>query len=197
MKHFTHIRRKKLAAFLLLAILSASCKKSHTQGPTLPPITHQGLNTFGCKVNGQVWVPYYPCFYNQSAIKTYIVPLQRGSILPISFQLNLSTFYGQGNGDSFFAILPGQGVPYTGIHGTYNYFDSLDIEYDGPTSGYSSISAFTIQGRNSFQITTLDTVNGIIAGTFAFTLYGTPTDSLVVTDGRFDFKFGILDSCNN
>lgn len=87
------------------------------------------------------------------------------------------------------------GVPYTGIHGTYNYFDSLDVEYTSPHSIYSSVTPYNQPGRNSIQINTLDTVKGIIAGTFAFTLYGSPTDSLVVTDGRFDLKFGILDTC--
>ena len=42
-----------------------SCKKEVTNPDSsnpnvLPPLTHEGKNTFGCLVNGEVWVAYAP-----------------------------------------------------------------------------------------------------------------------------------------
>jgi hypothetical protein len=52
-----------LFTFMLLAGLQ--CPKDSNNPPTpvtpeatLPPITTQGLNTVGCKIDGKVWVPY-------------------------------------------------------------------------------------------------------------------------------------------
>ena len=33
-----------------------SCKNQHAE-PDLPPETQAGANTFGCRINGRVWVP--------------------------------------------------------------------------------------------------------------------------------------------
>jgi hypothetical protein len=48
----------QLPLFLLfsLLLLSSSCKKKNTE-PELPPETTIGAMTFGCKVNGKVFVP--------------------------------------------------------------------------------------------------------------------------------------------
>jgi hypothetical protein len=60
MKHNHH-----LLVILFLAMLLGSCEDNHTTNPTqnkppteeqLPPITTTGAGTFGCKVNGKVWV---------------------------------------------------------------------------------------------------------------------------------------------
>jgi hypothetical protein len=49
-------------ALLLFGLVA--CKKDTPNNPhdpnTLPPLTHEGKNTFGCKVNGEVWVAYMP-----------------------------------------------------------------------------------------------------------------------------------------
>ena len=48
---------------LVLTLMSTKCEKEKPE-PTLPPATQTGANTFGCKVNGKVYIPngniYYP-----------------------------------------------------------------------------------------------------------------------------------------
>ncbi|HWY34933.1 MAG TPA: hypothetical protein VNX68_09820, partial [Nitrosopumilaceae archaeon] len=58
-------------------------------------------------------------------------------------------------------------------------------------------------GQNSLrylQISKLDTVNKIVSGTFAFTLYGVigidTLDSVVVTNGRYDLQLGNYSRCS-
>ena len=53
----------KIKRILCVSILLAfiiQCKKS-SPSQELPPITQDGKNTFGCKVNGQVWIPNIEC----------------------------------------------------------------------------------------------------------------------------------------
>jgi len=52
---------KKRSFFLLviISIISFQCKKS-VQEDQLPPITTIGANTFGCLINGNVWLPGRP-----------------------------------------------------------------------------------------------------------------------------------------
>ena len=51
--------KKIITVILLSTLLGASCKKTNTPSPTdqLPPTTQTGANTFGCLVNGKVYVP--------------------------------------------------------------------------------------------------------------------------------------------
>ena len=47
-----------LVTLALLALFTFSqCKKNKTDEPQLPPETTTGAMTFGCKVNGKVFVP--------------------------------------------------------------------------------------------------------------------------------------------
>jgi hypothetical protein len=46
--------------FFSLTLLLGACELFPEAEPenVLPPITQEGANTFGCKVNGEVWLPY-------------------------------------------------------------------------------------------------------------------------------------------
>lgn len=59
------MKRNNKLWLLLIALcgLFTACKKTVTPIPTpiveqLPPATQEGKNTFGCLINGNVWVPY-------------------------------------------------------------------------------------------------------------------------------------------
>jgi hypothetical protein len=182
-----------LAMFLSFATLS--CKKSYPPQPTLPPITQQGYNTFGCMVDGHLWLPNAKCnfFPNRCrAISVIVSPQNNGTRLPVSVRIIAMRI--SGGGSSSFVIqtkYPGNPSPPL-IFGPGNIYDSLDIEYlELP---------FIYQGFNispgTVEITKLDTLKGIISGTFAFTLHATYRDSVVVTDGRFDLQFSVCKCFN-
>jgi hypothetical protein len=60
---------------------------------------------------------------------------------------------------------------------------------DGQTRCYwNSRDVATIYRRGVLTITRLDLTAGIVAGTFAFTLYKPGCDSVRVTNGRFDYR---------
>ncbi|HLX93617.1 MAG TPA: hypothetical protein VKR32_18165 [Puia sp.] len=54
-------------------------------------------------------------------------------------------------------------------------------------------------GNNDFEVTRLDTVNGILSGVFSLTMYSgislNALDSVVITEGRFDLKFADYCHC--
>jgi hypothetical protein len=173
-------------------VLLAGCSKSHPRG--LPPITQEGKNTFGCKVNGVVWVPFYPCafFSNTNALEYNIIPDTTQPGNPIKFILAANT---NQNGGSNFTI--GQSWTLSDhIYGPGNIIDSVMVTYN---LGYQNINPYPgSPSPRYFQITKLDTVNKIISGVFAFTLYGgySGYDSVVVTDGRFDLQIGGYAYCD-
>lgn len=178
-----------ISVFLLLT----TCKKNNTPPDTLPPVTQTGANTFGCKVNGEVWVPYYSCGYLGNPcgeMQVDIHPLSQYSLLPISVSILVNRFH---NGDdSYFSI----GFE-TDAQG--NIYDSAYINFSGKGVGNPPVNGDyhkSFNTTNTFQITKLDTINKIISGTFYLVLKKDFNDSIVVEDGRFDFKFGSICNCS-
>jgi len=51
----TATRPKTFIYLLSLAFVVACCKEK-TPTPGLPPLTNEGKNTFGCLVNGEIWI---------------------------------------------------------------------------------------------------------------------------------------------
>lgn len=177
--------------FLLAAITLSSlqCKKDKNKPPALlPPITQEGKNTFGCKVNGEVWVPYYKCGGTGNPCGEVFVDIFRISQnqVPVGINIGPGLRYPD-NSQSFFNI---SSPTNSGIFATGNKIDSIGFEYVKP----GSIQYFEIPGmdiNNHFIITKLDTINKIISGTFEATLYASATDSVKITEGRFDLKFQV------
>jgi hypothetical protein len=194
--------KKNLIAIIIISFFCSRCKKS-APTPVLPAITETGANTFGCKVDGQIWVPYIPCDALPNGVLQFsynIQPMHNTSFLPIFFVLSAGT---SENGSSYFDIQQNfsQGDH---IYAAGNVYDSLLIHFfGGPGADYQNYSSRP--GPNApryFQINKLDTLNKIISGTFSFTLYApvgiNGLDSIVVTEGRFDLQMGgYARACSN
>jgi hypothetical protein len=202
MKSVHVLRLFRLAAMLLLSVFGlAECKKSGgSSGPVLPPITQTGANTFGCMVNGQVWLPHWPCsmFGAGSVQLDYaIYPLHSGSSFPLLFSLSAGN---SANGGTFFDFQQNSTLS-DHIYGTGNIIDSLELEFIG-MPGFQYLDANQPGASpHYFQINKLDTLNKIVSGIFAFTLYARSgyahLDSVVVTDGRFDLQIGQWSECSH
>jgi len=185
-----------------MALSTSFCKKSNTSGNSLPPITQEGKNTFGCKVDGKVWVPAWPCIDivgGTAEILYSILPANTSSSLPLVWVSICGNYQ---NNESTFNL---QQAPTLSDHLIYhegNIIDSIAIVYY--TAPFKKYQNFNYPGYTSpryFNITKLDTINKIISGVFAFTLYGqnglSGTDSVVITEGRFDFQIGNYSRCSN
>jgi hypothetical protein len=136
---------------------------------TLPPITQTGANTFGCKVNGQVWLP-----------TTVWVDYQNGGMV-----IDAKNLYSP---ESTIIITIGN-YTITG-NGSYKFGSSTTYlskglyRYNG--SRYYTDSTY----EGWLNISRLDSVNSIISGTFSFMGKDVNTGEVVnVTEGRFDNKY--------
>lgn len=181
---------------MFVFLFCISCKKSHPS-KVLPPVTQTGANTFGCKINGQVWVPYYRCdSYCMGCVELAynIRPVYSTSIFPLRFSLKAGK-----SGNPFSGFLNFSPAPLRGltdisyINAVGNVADSMAIDF---TTDAGYFRTFYGNHNDIFQITKLDTVNKIISGIFNFTLYSSPSDSIVVTEGRFDLRIGQYSHCS-
>jgi hypothetical protein len=172
-------------AFAIIFVLftSIQCKKNKTQEAELPPETTTGAMTFGCKVNGKVFVP------------------KDGRGKPGLFvqYVNLGT----GPGSGWFLNIPATNwVPST-PEGVSIVTDSLLIvqgttypfkyrKKGFPGAFYENGPAYDATGNYSgeLKINKFDNINRIISGTFFFT--GTDNSNgqtVSITEGRFDIRY--------
>ena len=178
---------KHLNLVLLLAAFSSlglHCKKEHDEPKTelekLPPLTMEGKQTFGWLANGKAIIGNLYGWY--ADYQNGVFELNGGD-QPFSSSVD----------DNGFSIL----TDVYQIHDVGQY--QIPVKYISGTntifaSGisvlpYTFSSIYTDHGIANINIIRFDTVNFYMAGTFAFTLYSQFGDSLVITDGRFDFKY--------
>ncbi|TPE45273.1 DUF6252 family protein [Pontibacter mangrovi] len=169
----THI----LPLLFFLALLSFSSCKKHKNEPQLPPATREGKNTFGALVNGEVWLPKgKPNLYQSSLDVVYDPEYQGGDLNIIAYKHEtdeyLSLFMTQLDHEGTYSL----NNPEMGAAG----FASAACDYRNNNS--------EISRTGKLEITKLDLTNGIIAGTFEFTLAKPGCDTIRVTEGRFDKK---------
>lgn len=156
-------------------LLLASCSKNK-----LPRPTESGKNTFGCKIDGKVFLPSEdeptfsgpsrPLIVSNSFINGFIIRARKLGSSTVAHENVLI------------------GLPYLKNTGTYfltTYgYGEYKIDYaGGPT--YRTNNTYT----GEVNITRCDTVNQIYSGTFSFKAVDENTGKVVnVTDGRFDVK---------
>ncbi len=178
------MKHLKLCLLLFaMANIFASCTKDKQSEDQLPPATQTGAGTFGCKINGKVYVPkgssgtgrpnphiQYDYDLNGNpylSIETFQYPTSNKTGLLIAFR-NLA------------------------IIGYYPVSDSFRFDFGWPDviqncgNSSSDINVLKWGGGN---ITKLDITNRIISGTFDFKVKNTTCDTVYITNGRFDIKF--------
>ena len=188
---------KKIALIFVFIMLLSSCEKDWWKPkpkppvePTLPPITSEGKGTFGCLVNGKVWVTnpffarcdYIPWYYavrsNPSLYNGfYLIGRKNGNTEAVKIEYD--SIFGPG---TYKLPHPHLWHSTTGIRFRRNdssIFYNIQMS-DRKTKGYGEL-----------KIHTLDTINKIIAGTFHFKAIDENNylDTIHITDGRFDLKF--------
>lgn len=178
----------KISYTFYLIIISAvlfSCKKEVTE---LPPATQTGANTFGCKIDGKLWVP----------AGFGIVPTAaqlEARIAGPDLLINARNFSSSPT-ESEFEIF----VKDITVHGVGNYTLNTSAFHPDYTNSYAYyvhrrvtpdnewITTSTYNG--TVTITKIDSVNHFVSGTFEFqaiNLYNAP-QPVNVTEGRFDVK---------
>ena len=175
-----------IALSLIIGLCATQCRKDRPEDepePELPPITTEGKNTFGCKVNGEVWIPRTHWASGLSGVHTLTSSYNSntGSFLINAIKKHEGIDQGMGlsanlkNHGNQILLQPGSG---RGLYSDISKFCSFDTD--------------TIH-TGSLEIIKHDPEKGIVSGTFSF--IGSNSDgedceeTVEITEGRFDVNY--------
>lgn len=151
-----------LLAFCFLLTTGMQCKKSsETPKEVLPAETQTGKGTFGCLVNGEVWLPKGNFPYS-------------GLTATIQF-----------GGLNLMASKSNEGINI----GIANIMDTKDYELNNKNAEYSIGSNFYKSINGKLTLKKYDKTMQIISGTFSFEIEDINGNTIKITDGRFDLKY--------
>ena len=166
---------KKFQYLILLSSMSialSACIKTHVE-PNLPAATQTGAKTFGCRVNGKVWVAEAPfplhrltSYYYNGAICVRAT-LLKGNINQTIFIYRDSVFK----------------------PGTYILNNSAGDRH-GDLHDLNSFCNYNTDSLNTgiLEMTRVDSINGIFSGRFRFRITVPGCGTVDVTEGRFDVR---------
>ena len=168
-KYFTHILAP--VSLALLAIGFSACQEDDE----LPAITSEGKNTFGCLVNGELWLPKGRLGQGGAFIEiqqpkdTVVINIYAGNDKAnsnIAFSIHDSPTLQTGKTYD---------LTYDKFYARYvDYATDVSCHYDEALTGSIRLSKFDPDGN-------------IIAGTFEFKAYSDGCkDTVTITEGRFD-----------
>lgn len=176
---------KKITQLLLLflcSLLLTNCSlfsKKDPQ-PELPPATQEGKHTFGCKVNGEVWLPSgfngTPNLVARYGIKYFFD----------SNTFNITTYRNKNQKIYQHIGIYSDSLIGPGVYPLYipekHKASFLDFE---TRCFYREDTYF----KGTLTVTKLDTQRNIISGLFELTFAQPDCDTIRVTEGRFDVKY--------
>ena len=167
--------------FILPAMmLQAGCKQLDLT-PGLPEETKEGKGTFGCRVNGDIWLPYAEHTLDNAIEPEYdstgwfAVRAEKENGIGHYIWLQLADTTGLHE------------KAYDGANGFFAYYEKM-------TDG--QVETFVVKPSSPASITLTKVVPpsagdryAIVSGIFSFTAISTTTgDSVRITEGRFDLK---------
>ena len=178
--------------FTFLVLTSIQCRKNKPANPVdqLPPATQIGANTFGCLVDGKVFMPkglglsptltcYYQYIYYPSPTGYVFQIKAKNTNSPSIFQsINILV-------DSLKLI---DGKTYILEESIKGHSRGNYVKSRTDNTSYENYLTFH---PNSGQliITKFDEINQIVSGTFWFNAVNSNGDTVRVTDGRFDMRY--------
>jgi hypothetical protein len=170
-----------IVPLLALLFLATSCPRKDMPpkkdpGDELPPITQAGANTFGCLVNGKVWLPGgggLPAINAQYSQGTFSIGADKG-VENTNGQLLIWAISPIGDTGKYYIK--------TGKNNLgASFFDHVAL------ANYQAKDSDSLQ--NWIHVSKLDPSKLIISGTFNLFFIGTRHDTLRMTEGRFDTKY--------
>jgi len=154
----------------------------------LPPITTTGANTFGCYVNGRLWLPgrnkrVYSISITSDYDNGYLSVAARRKDFEIEENDPLAIFSSLGFHIQQGAHLSNEHLLGSRKSKSYGLFaDYSDIH----CTNYETDS---IASSGKIEILRLDSSKAIVSGTFELTLIADGCDTVEITDGRFDIQY--------
>ncbi len=169
-------------SLLALIILAGCCRKDDPKPAIeqLPPATTTGANTFGCLVNGEVWKVTSTSTFGNRLVADWTVSDGLGIQL-IENNGAVSRWLTFSLPDSNGTALGARNYPLSYIPGNNNVW--------GEIAGVFRDRRTLVKGN--LILTRLDRTARICSGTFDFVM-ANGTDTIRVTDGRFDIRDMLL-----
>ncbi len=167
---------------IILLFSFSQCKKNKNEEAQLPPETTTGAMTFGCKVNGQVFVPRDG--RGRPGLFCQYVNLGTGpgggwylNIPAVDWMSSSPLVSVHIETDSLF-VLDGVNYPFKNSKGSPLAFYQADDTY----------SALEID-NGYLRISKHDQINRILSGIFTFMGTTSSGKKVNVTEGRFDIRY--------
>ncbi len=153
-----------LLAFCFVLITGMQCKKSsETPKEVLPAETQTGKGTFGCLVNGEVWLPIGKSF----------IPA-----LSTTIQFNILSIHTNRNDENL-------------VFGIRSVLDigEYNLKKNNNLAEFSIGSVSYKCKEGIMTIKKYDKTTQIISGTFSLTAQNDIGEIINITEGRFDDKY--------
>jgi hypothetical protein len=175
---------KSILTIISCVLLLSSCKKNVDE---LPAASQTGSNTFGLKINGELWVP-------QKAVVSGAPILEARYTGTGGVFINARNFASSPSETEFEIYLQNISGP-----GTFP-LNQVTSKYPNHVASYAYYIKRKFMPENEWitsdkftgnvVVTKFDTANNIISGTFEFTAgsVDNSADPIIVTEGRFDVK---------
>ncbi len=170
----------------MFILLNASCKNDDNtpENPVdlLPPATQIGAQTFGCLVNGKVFLPKN---FGQGMLNAFYQNIDG------QYFISISAESGEKQTESQFIVIGGISVPAL-EEKSYDLISDEPENFFGlfTNSGLNDNARSTTDAKpGKLIISNLDTQNFILSGTFEFTVLDNDGKEIKITDGRFDVKY--------
>lgn len=187
--------------FLAFLMCITGCQKDDASDShlpdELPPITQSGEQTFGCLLNGEIWIPKH---YSNSIVNPPVVleanwDIWNGSILNVY----ANHFRNRDDENSprevlGFSININDNVAKDTMY-LQHKIEPSHFFYEKDQIAISQFKVYiSIENSSSWiYFSRLDTINRVASGTFSIDLLNyedkTDNDTIQIRDGRFDVRF--------
>ena len=182
--------RRPASLLLALALLAGTgCKKvEDIVTPKLPEATQEGKGTFGCLVDGKLWLPYVQHTLDSKLEAEYSAT--GGGIFHLRAEqepegkpyqyIHLSVLNPAG-----VLLTPGTYTVATGFRGSLE----ADHEYISSVAGPATLTITKVEPRTEKMHTGGEVRYTIVSGTFTFeATHAAAGHKTTLTEGRFDVK---------
>ncbi len=179
-----------VAAFIVTMLTFIRCKKNKSEEPQLPAITTSGTMTFGCKVDGKVFVPKD----GRGRPGLYVQYVNLGTGPGGGWYLNMPATNWVPNPPEGINIETDSLLVEEGLNYEFKYDATNNSKIKGTAfSGYGNgINGYikTNSDTGSLRIIKFDKINRILAGVFSYSATDLSTgNKIYITEGRFDVRY--------
>ena len=171
-----------LAAFMLLMLFTFSQCKKHKDEPKLPPETTTGAMTFGCKVDGKIFVPKD----GLGKPGLYVQYVNLGTGPGGGWFLNIPAVDYQAKPSRSISIVTDSLLLIEGLTYEFNTTKgNAKVFYDSGLEIFPKLNS----DIGSLFIKKHDQALRILSGTFSFVGTNSNGTKVKITEGRFDIRY--------